>query len=290
MASVISTAATTTAATTPLASTPTVVTSKSLPNKAEKKKAKKERKDKLEKKKGKKRERETKRDYSESCSSDEGKEEKEKDIILVDEDDELDDMLAKSPKNVEEEVQELLNGEEREKVIAMAKEREKAERKLRQKTKQEFKKMTSEDDKKLQALFLRQEALAKSSEVALLKQLKTQKADLERRILAQEDKSDVVSLRKVEKDIKAQRLQMREKFSTIAKEKGIRYAVPNGIRKERAANNKKPDSCIICCNEERNCAFDPCGHQNTCYGCSQRLNECPICRVRIVKKLKLFKN
>lgn len=277
------------------AASPAVKKSKKDKQKKRKEKGEKEEKE----KKNRKRERETKRvsppktpvvesDNSDS-SSDSVAEREEEDLMEFEEIEEDSDEV-KSPKNVEAEVQELLNGEERDKVIAMAKEHEKAEKRIRQQARDDLKKLTDADDKKLQALFKRQETLSKSADVALLRQLKTQKADLERRILNQEEKSDVINFKQVEKDIRALRVDMRKKYAPIAKEKGLRYAVPNGIRKERKPVKKaRADQCCVCYDAEPNCALAPCGH-TMCFGCAQKVHECPQCRARITMKVKIIKN
>lgn len=280
------------------AASPAVKKSKKDKQKKRKEKGEKEEKE----KKNRKRERETKRvsppktpvvesdnsDNSDS-SSDSVAEREEEDLMEFEEIEENSDEV-KSPKNVEAEVQELLNGEERDKVIAMAKEHEKAEKRIRQQARDDLKKLTDADDKKLQALFKRQETLSKSADVALLRQLKTQKSDLERRILNQEEKSDVINFKKTEKDIRALRVEMRKKYAQIAKEKGLRYAVPNGIRKERKPVKKaRADQCFVCYDAEPNCALAPCGH-TMCFGCAQEVHECPMCRARITMKVKIIKN
>ena len=47
-------------------------------------------------------------------------------------------------------------------------------------------------------------------------------------------------------------------------------------------------TCKVCLKEEVNICFDPCGHLSTCTKCSSALNECPICRGKINKKIQVF--
>ena len=47
-------------------------------------------------------------------------------------------------------------------------------------------------------------------------------------------------------------------------------------------------ACKVCLKEEVNMVFDPCGHVCTCTKCSSDLNECPICRGKISKKIRAF--
>ena len=49
--------------------------------------------------------------------------------------------------------------------------------------------------------------------------------------------------------------------------------------------------CIICCVNDINVAFVPCGHMTTCDVCSKQILKqgCPICRSPIAQTLKIFK-
>ncbi|KAF7847092.1 hypothetical protein BT93_L3371 [Corymbia citriodora subsp. variegata] len=38
----------------------------------------------------------------------------------------------------------------------------------------------------------------------------------------------------------------------------------------RTNDDDDGESCVICCDEQRNCSFVPCGHSATCYDCAQR--------------------
>ena len=47
-------------------------------------------------------------------------------------------------------------------------------------------------------------------------------------------------------------------------------------------------TCKICLDATAAMLFDPCGHLSTCARCSSSLTECPMCRNRIRKKIKVF--
>ena len=47
-------------------------------------------------------------------------------------------------------------------------------------------------------------------------------------------------------------------------------------------------TCRVCMREEACTVFDPCGHQSTCKDCSSDMDECPICRMKIEKKIHAF--
>lgn len=53
--------------------------------------------------------------------------------------------------------------------------------------------------------------------------------------------------------------------------------------------------CVVCLDAPPSCVFDPCGHLACCCGCAASLTSragggvCPICRLPVVKAIKLFK-
>ncbi len=46
--------------------------------------------------------------------------------------------------------------------------------------------------------------------------------------------------------------------------------------------------CCICLVAESNVVFMPCKHMRCCSTCAGAVNECPLCRVAIVKRVQLF--
>lgn len=49
------------------------------------------------------------------------------------------------------------------------------------------------------------------------------------------------------------------------------------------------DTCRICLSNSITTALVPCGHLVLCYGCSQQISICPICRGRIDLRMKVYK-
>eukprot|EP00741_Cyanophora_paradoxa_P021038 tig00021326_g20307.t1 len=47
-------------------------------------------------------------------------------------------------------------------------------------------------------------------------------------------------------------------------------------------------ACKICLDRSAGVAFNPCGHIVSCDTCSTRLRECPMCRQRIVSRLRVY--
>eukprot|EP01066_Platyproteum_vivax_P011701 Platyproteum_vivax@DN5308_c0_g1_i1.p2 len=46
--------------------------------------------------------------------------------------------------------------------------------------------------------------------------------------------------------------------------------------------------CIVCMRNVVDCALQPCGHAQTCLDCGSVVEECPICRVPIMGRVKIF--
>lgn len=46
--------------------------------------------------------------------------------------------------------------------------------------------------------------------------------------------------------------------------------------------------CIICTTEEREVAFQPCGHLSTCINCSFKISTCCICRLEIKSRIRII--
>ncbi len=48
--------------------------------------------------------------------------------------------------------------------------------------------------------------------------------------------------------------------------------------------------CVIDYSNVRDCVFIPCGHMATCFECGRTMENCPICRAKIEKVIKIFKS
>lgn len=59
-------------------------------------------------------------------------------------------------------------------------------------------------------------------------------------------------------------------------------------------NNEKSEEeeglCSICLENPSNSVLLECSHQCACYECAKKLKDCPICRGRIVRIIKVFKS
>ena len=47
-------------------------------------------------------------------------------------------------------------------------------------------------------------------------------------------------------------------------------------------------SCTVCMIHKKQVFFRPCGHMATCFTCSERLTACPLCKVNIDSKDRVF--
>lgn len=50
---------------------------------------------------------------------------------------------------------------------------------------------------------------------------------------------------------------------------------------EKLRKLKEAMLCMVCCEEEINSAFCPCGHMVCCEGCATQLQSCPVCRALV---------
>jgi len=48
--------------------------------------------------------------------------------------------------------------------------------------------------------------------------------------------------------------------------------------------------CVICEDENKDCLISPCNHASICMKCSNKINKCPICRVNITERKKIYIN
>ncbi|CAG0899055.1 unnamed protein product [Darwinula stevensoni] len=57
----------------------------------------------------------------------------------------------------------------------------------------------------------------------------------------------------------------------------------------RASANEDGNLCKLCLEEELDCVFLDCRHMVACLPCSERVQNCPICRMVIAQRIKIFK-
>lgn len=62
----------------------------------------------------------------------------------------------------------------------------------------------------------------------------------------------------------------------------------DGNEKKKMKFDNDHQLCSICMERDKNILFEPCHHITSCAECSEKLNECPICRTIIDKKIKVF--
>lgn len=63
--------------------------------------------------------------------------------------------------------------------------------------------------------------------------------------------------------------------------------------KKRSESTKKTRThgrakCVICFAKPEEIAVDPCGHLSMCKECSEKVQQCPVCRAPIEKRLRVF--
>ena len=65
-------------------------------------------------------------------------------------------------------------------------------------------------------------------------------------------------------------------------------ANPQRETSKRKASEISPNSCLICCSEERRLACIPCGHLVACTPCAHSLQTCPVCRKAIEAFVRIY--
>ena len=60
------------------------------------------------------------------------------------------------------------------------------------------------------------------------------------------------------------------------------------IEKKNDKLSDNPLLCALCFNEEKQICFETCGHVVCCASCSEELQNCPMCRSVIRKRIKIY--
>lgn len=84
-------------------------------------------------------------------------------------------------------------------------------------------------------------------------------------------------------------------LAAAAERQGQNDAVgATGISDKGTDNSKReqrmPDLCVICLEDDYNAVFVPCGHMCCCTACSSHLTNCPLCRRRIDQVVRTFRH
>ena len=66
--------------------------------------------------------------------------------------------------------------------------------------------------------------------------------------------------------------------------------VANSVSSQRTPSLSGSTECVVCLEERYNIAFVPCGHLITCLECSFKVKNCPVCRLHIAGRLRVYKN
>jgi hypothetical protein len=56
----------------------------------------------------------------------------------------------------------------------------------------------------------------------------------------------------------------------------------------RAVANQGEQKCVVCLESNRDVVFMPCFHVVSCWNCGLRVSECPVCRVAIEQKRRVY--
>jgi hypothetical protein len=75
-----------------------------------------------------------------------------------------------------------------------------------------------------------------------------------------------------------------EKFELVEK---VKLLMENQVSKESSLSPTDA-VCRICMDEVADCVLLECGHVGTCRSCAIQLSECPFCRSRVIRVVRLF--
>lgn len=90
-------------------------------------------------------------------------------------------------------------------------------------------------------------------------------------------------------------LQKRVLDAAAAKRRGKNNGGESNGNTDEGSDNLKmeqrmPDLCVICLEEDYNAVFVPCGHMCCCTSCTPQLTSCPLCRRRIDQVVRTFRH
>ena len=74
------------------------------------------------------------------------------------------------------------------------------------------------------------------------------------------------------------------------------YEITHEVTKDQKTTNtpkdtiaeKTEDECIVCRENKRCLAFQPCGHVPSCHRCFEQLTKCPMCRQVVENTVHIF--
>ena len=64
----------------------------------------------------------------------------------------------------------------------------------------------------------------------------------------------------------------------------------SAVNPQKTTSLSRSTECVICLEERYTIAFVPCGHLITCLECSFKVKNCPVCRLHISGRLRVYKN
>ena len=102
--------------------------------------------------------------------------------------------------------------------------------------------------------------------------------------------------KKLAKEQAAEKAHLQQQYA-VEKERLLRehYSKIESAQKDPTVLTAPPtndNTCSVCMDEQKNCAFVPCGHLTVCFVCANEILEqngkCPLCRTSIERILKIF--
>lgn len=62
------------------------------------------------------------------------------------------------------------------------------------------------------------------------------------------------------------------------------------VVEDEESEGEVTNECVVCMDAQSNCVLLPCAHVCVCFACAQALRKCPMCRLDIQQKIRIFKS
>ena len=134
-----------------------------------------------------------------------------------------------------------------------------------------------------------QEAVSEAEEYAgLLSGLDSELQEAQKRILELRAAAKAVTIEE-HTDEYVDRIAIATERMSVADSKPSAAAAAASPPTEPPAAIDSRSECVVCMNAPASHALAPCGHQCVCEACINVGEECPMCRVTVTLKMKIFK-
>lgn len=97
---------------------------------------------------------------------------------------------------------------------------------------------------------------------------------------------------KFEKDkscLEEQLLQLTKEVSEYEHKIESMLDIISDITQSKRKRETEEELCVVCMEKEKDRLFLPCNHMCCCSDCAENIRKCPLCRVRLTRKHKVYR-